>query len=445
MAVRRYLPLVLPCALVAVLLGSCDGGGEQPDRVRVGTVARGDVAEVVEAPGTVTPRAAATLRAPAAGTIERLHVTDGDRVREGQVLAVIDSPAARERLRQAREADADVTAGAPPAGVDLAGFQRDAEEIARRGFGTARRAARQIPDPEVRARVLADIAEAEARYATAAAAARAAVARLNAGLGSVSSAMTSITAAQRVQTGAAVRAAERTVRGLTLRAPFDGVAGLGGPAAGAGDLADRLPQQLQGQAGLGGFGGGGPTDAASVAVGAPIGADAAVVTVTDVSRLTLTAEVDETDILQIRPGVTAEAELDALPGATYPAEVTGVGVTPRESASGGVTYKVTLRLDRGADTAGRPAPWPKPGMSAVIDLRIREVADAVAVPSSAVLTSGRDSTVWVVTGGRAQRRVVRLGAQGDAVVEVTSGLRVGERIVVRGAGSVRQGQEIPDP
>jgi HlyD family secretion protein len=454
---RRFIPLAVSGALVAGMFSACSGGGDESGRIRLGLVGRSDVTEVVEAPATVAARATATLRSPAEGTISRLRVTDGDDVRKGQVLARIDSPAAEEQLRQAREADRGAAGGGGgvPAGVDLSSVQRSADRTARQGFTAARQVAREIPDAAQRALVLAQITKAEAEYATAAEAAQSAVARLNAGLGSVGAAMSSITAAQRVQTRAAVRAAERTVKGLTIRAPFSGVASLGGAASGGGDLSGlvgRLPPQLQSQASaagggaasaLGGAGGGAARDASSVAEGAPISSGDAVVTVTDASRLTLSADVDETDVLQVTRGVQASVEFDAVPGATYPAEVIGVGVTPRESNGGGVTYKVTLSLARGAATDGAAAPWPKPGMTAVVDLRVQQVSRAVSVPSAAVVTSGRDTTVWVVSaGGRAERRVVRLGAQGDTVVQVASGLREGERIVVRGVDAVRQGEEL---
>jgi hypothetical protein len=81
-------------------------------------------------------------------------------------------------------------------------------------------------------------------------------------------------------------------------------------------------------------------------------------------------------------------------------------------------------------------------MSAVTRLTVRESPDAVAVPASAVVSSGRESVVWVSADGTAQRRVVKLGAQGEAVVEVVSGLTVGERVVVKGADAVRQGQRL---
>ncbi|WP_158581544.1 efflux RND transporter periplasmic adaptor subunit [Actinomadura spongiicola] len=450
---KHYLSALVAGGLLAGGLSACTGGGGDAT-VQVGRVERGDVAEVVEAPATVSARATAVRRAPAKGTVKRLYVADGDRVREGDVLATISSPEARERLAQAREADRSVSAGSGtmPTRLDLSGYQHRTDRSAREGFAAARKIALRIADPRQRALVLAGITRAEAEYRTAAAAARTAVARLNAGLGSVGATMSSITAAQRVQTRAAVRAAERTVQELTIRAPFDGVVGLGGPAGGAqgglGDLLDQLPQGVQAQggpAGLGDLGGGGAAkDASAIATGAPVVGGDAIVTVTDVSRLSLFADVDETDVLQVRKGVQADVEFDAVQGGSYKAEVTGIGVTPKQSNGGGVTYKVTLALGEGTLSGGGTAPRPKPGMSAVVFLRVRDARAVLAVPSSAIVSSGRESVVWVVSGGRAQRRVVGLGAQGDATVQVTRGLQEGERIVVRGADSVERGQEL-DP
>ncbi|MGP4024484.1 efflux RND transporter periplasmic adaptor subunit [Actinomadura sp. 3N407] len=447
----HHVPVLVAGALFAGGLSACTGGGED-GTVRLGGVERADVSEVVEAPATVSARATAVLRSPAEGTIKRLRVADGDRVREGDVLARIASPAAREQLAQAREADRSVSAGraSVPAGLDISEFQRRTDRDARDGFAAARKIALKIADPKQRALVLAGITRAQAQYRTASATARSAVARLNAGLGSVGATISSITAAQRVQTRAAVRAAERTVEALTIRAPFDGVVGLGGPAGGTpglGDVVDRLPQELRSQgggglAGLGSLGGGGAKDASAIATGAPIAGGDAVITVTDVSKLSLSADVDETDVLQVEKGVQADVEFDAVQGGSYKAEVTGIGVTPKESNGGGVTYKVTLSLGHGTLSGGATAPRPKPGMSAVVRLRVRDVRNVLSVPSSAIVSSGRESVVWVVSGGRAERRVVGLGAQGDTTVQVTRGLQEGDRIVVRGADSVEQGQEL---
>jgi multidrug efflux pump subunit AcrA (membrane-fusion protein) len=437
--------LIAVALLLAGPLSACSDGAPDKDRIQVGRASRSDVTELVEAPAKVAARATATVRAPAEGRVKRLYVGDGDEVEKGDVLATIDSPSAQEQLAQAREADGSVAGGgtAVPAGLDLTAFRRGADRTARDGFAEARKVAAQIQDPKQRATVLAGITKAEGEYRAAAQAAQEAVARLNAGLGSVGQAVSSITAAQRVQTRAAVRTAERAVRALTIKAPFDGVVGLGGPASGGGNLGAMLGQLPQGlPTGAPTVPSAGAKDAASIATGAPIANGDAVVSVTDVSRLALAADVDETDVLRVTEGVRADVEFDAVQGGTYTAEVTGVGVTPTESSGGGVTYKVTLALGAGTLSGGGAAPRPKPGMSAVVNLRVREQRGVLSVPSSAIVSSGRESTVWVVAGGRAQRRVVGLGAQGDTSVEVVRGLREGERVVVRGADSVRQGQEI---
>ncbi|MFG2004816.1 efflux RND transporter periplasmic adaptor subunit [Spirillospora sp. NPDC048911] len=458
---RRRFPcnfylVALGVLLSAAVAGACTGRGDGK-KVQLGSVGRSDVVEVVEAPASVLPRASATQRASAEGTIRRVFVDDGDRVRKGEVLVKIDSPMALEQLDQAREADRIASSGAS-AGVRAVGFRGHDGGSVRRGFDAARQVTRRIADPGRRARVLAEISRAEGDYRAAEAGARTAVAQVTVGLAGITRAMSSMGAAQRVQTGAAVRAAERTVSDLTLRAPFSGVVTLGGLAAGGagglGELADRLPQQLRGQvttdqgapslAGAGGSGqlGGAPRVGALVTAGSSVGRGDAMVTVVDVSELALSADVDETDVLKVRPGVPADVELDAVPGGRYAAEVTGVRVTPNTSGGGGVNYRVTLKLRHGTTVDGVAAPWPKPGMSAVVKLRVRQVLGAVSVPSAAVVTSGQVPTVWVVSGGRAQRRVVKLGARGEAAVQVLSGVREGERIVLGGADSVRQGEEI---
>jgi RND family efflux transporter MFP subunit len=256
--------------------------------------------------------------------------------------------------------------------------------------------------------------------------------------------MSSLRAASVAQTKTAVKAAETTVKGLVIKAPFDGVVTLGGASGGGGAadlgaLAAQLPASVAGQ-----MGGAAPTgrSGGTIAKGVPVAAGDTIATVTDVSKLTLSADVDETDVLLVERGTRAEVEFDAVPGATYTAEVTGVGVTPKEGATGGVSYPVRLSLGKGTFDDGARAPKPKPGMSAVVRLTVRDSPDAVAVPASAIVSSGKDSVVWAVRNGKAERQVVKLGAQGDAEVEILSGLTVGERVVVKGADTVRAGQPL---
>ncbi|MCA1712344.1 MAG: HlyD family efflux transporter periplasmic adaptor subunit [Actinobacteria bacterium] len=246
---------------------------------------------------------------------------------------------------------------------------------------------------------------------------------------------------------AAVNAARSTVDALTVRAPFAGTVTLGGtaPAAGGGDLSglvSQLPAAVQGQAeqALGGTAPRTSTDL--VAAGAQVSAGAALATVTDLTGLSVTAEVDETDVLLVKPGVRASVEVDAVPGATYPGLVTGVELAPTTSARGGVSYRVRVSLDAGTTADDERAPAPRPGMSAVVDLQVRNAAAVVSVPAAAVVRVDGHDAVFVVDGGRVRARRVVVGAAGTDRVEVRRGVAEGDRVVVRDADRLRDGQSV---
>jgi hypothetical protein len=293
------------------------------------------------------------------------------------------------------------------------------------------------------------VSRAEAEYAAARAQALTALRGIEQGIGSVTAAVASLGAAQRVQTQAAVSVAQATVDALVIRAPISGtvqLGGEGGAASGGLDaLVGSLPAAVQGQAAaaLGGSGSApASTGPGGLVTGSPVGSGSAVATVFDLSSLRLVAAVDETDVFLVRRGIRADAELDAVPGARYSASVDSVDLAPTESSRGGVTYRVRLALGPGKLDDGAPAPRPRPGMSAVVDLRVRSAEQAVAVPAAAVVRQGARDAVWLVVDGRARARVVRLGAQGDDLVAVTDGVAPGDLIVTRGADTVSEGQRV---
>ena len=428
--------------LLPLTAASCD---EEPSGVRLGAATRGTVDEVVEAPGTVTARTAATLTAPAAGTLSDLLVESGDKVRKGDLLAVLESPelerrrTAAERALDGSPSGAGVPAGSGPAG--FAAVRHRTDERAGEAFEHAREAADKITDPELKEALRRQLEAAREQYAAASAAADAAVQSVQRGVASLSRAVGALSAAQRLQAEQAYELADAAVDALTLRAPVSGVVQLGGPvqpAAGP-DLAGLL---------AGGAAAAGPATGTGVDTGVPEGAPVAagtpVLTVVDTSRLGLTADVDETDVLLVEPGVEAEAELDAAPGARYPATVRSADLLPTTSARGGVSYRVRLEMRAGTyPSSGEAAPAPRPGMSAVIRLSVRQAAGAVTVPASAVVsTDGRD-TVWAVRDGRYQSVPVTLGVQGEDTVQIVTGIEAGQQVVVAGADQVVAGDEAP--
>ena len=213
-------------------------------------------------------------------------------------------------------------------------------------------------------------------------------------------------------------------------------------------LLSQLPSSLQGQAqsllGTSGTGGSSSSVVGVLEAGTPVIPGASLLTVTDLSTLSLAASVDETDILQVKPGVKADVDFDAVPDATYSAVVTSVDLAPTTSSGGGVSYIVRLSLGGGTNSDGSPAPTPRPGMSAVASLNVLTATDVVSVPAAGVFRDGNRDAVWIVRGGLASKRDVVLGAQGESSVQVVSGVVQGDRIVVKGADKVTEGQRVED-
>jgi HlyD family secretion protein len=235
-----------------------------------------------------------------------------------------------------------------------------------------------------------------------------------------------------------------------VKAPIGGVvtfdASGGSSSSSASSLLSQLPSSLQSTASsvLGGAtGGNAPSSSGVLTKDQPVSSGQGLLTITDVNGLSLTVQVDETDVLLVRPGIAADVQLDAVPDGVYRARVTSVGVTPTTSSRGGVSYVVRLALLGGINANGDRAPTPLPGMSAVAELKVRNDRNVIAVPASAVFRDGGSDAVWLVTGGVANKRVVKLGAQGADTIGITSGLAVGDTIVITGADRVRAGQAIP--
>lgn len=80
-----------------------------------------------------------------------------------------------------------------------------------------------------------------------------------------------------------------------------------------------------------------------------------------------------------------------------------------------------------------------PGSFADVTLTVREVADALTVPSIAVIPELGGKKVWVVEDGAAQPRQVDTGIRTGDRVEVTRGLAEGDRVIVTGLQLVRPG------
>src|SRR6266849_5476476 len=84
----------------AKTLGAGKESGNVPE-VQVVKPARRDVAATLRLPATVSPLQQTTIYAKVSGYLKSIHFDKGDRVKQGQILAVIDAPEIEQQYEQA--------------------------------------------------------------------------------------------------------------------------------------------------------------------------------------------------------------------------------------------------------------------------------------------------------------------------------------------------------
>jgi membrane fusion protein, multidrug efflux system len=84
----------------------------------------------------------------------------------------------------------------------------------------------------------------------------------------------------------------------------------------------------------------------------------------------------------------------------------------------------------------------KPGLFATAQIEQHTRTAGIVVPATAVLTSGGTSRVFVVAGDRAEERIVTIGATIGDLVEITAGLKAGERVATKSVAQLTDGARV---
>ncbi|HMJ10306.1 MAG TPA: efflux RND transporter periplasmic adaptor subunit, partial [Polyangiaceae bacterium] len=160
--------------------------------------------------------------------------------------------------------------------------------------------------------------------------------------------------------------------------------------------------------------------------GRMVGEQELLYSVGDLTRLWLVTHAFERDALRVRVGSSARANFAALPNESFTGKVTWVGgrVDPKSR-----TVEVRVELDNAAGVL-------RPGMSATAVIPIGDSKETViAVPVQAVQRIEQHWCVFVPSQQEGQFEVRRIGRGRDlgSELEVLSGLKPGERVVVDGA------------
>jgi Cu(I)/Ag(I) efflux system membrane fusion protein len=143
--------------------------------------------------------------------------------------------------------------------------------------------------------------------------------------------------------------------------------------------------------------------------------------VVDLSTVWIIADVFEQDIGQIRLGSVATARINAYPDKRFEGKVSYVYPTLNAA-----TRTVPVRVE-----LANPGLLLKPAMFAQVELPASAAGDVITIPVSAVIDSGTRQIVLVqLDEGRFEPREVSIGARSDTHVEIRSGVKEGELMVV---------------
>jgi HlyD family secretion protein len=284
------------------------------ERARYVTAAvdRGTIQDVVGATGVLRAVTTVQVGSQVSGTILRLHADFNDRVTRGQVIARLDPSLFEARLAQAR-------ANLVAARAQVERAQATIDDT-RQKFERARELAGQQLLPQ------SDLESAQAAY-------EGARAQLKGNQAAVT------------QAEAALNQAEVDLGHTVIRAPIDGVV-----------LARNVDV--------------GQTVAASFQ--APV----LFVIANDLTRMQVSASIDEADVGRVHAGQSVTFRVDAYPEETFAGRVEQVRLQP-VTAQNVVTYDTLIAVDN-------PGLRLMPGMTATVTAVVRERPDALRVPTAAL-------------------------------------------------------------
>ena len=385
MASRRKKIIIGVIAVVVVggVVASQARGGDRGIAVRIEEVESHDLVAIVTASGSIEPQLSVDIASDITGRIIYLPVDEGDFVKRGQLLLTID-PTQFEAAMQRAEALLSAAKASELQAIvnrDQAKRQLD-RSLALRATDSNMVTEVELEIAQTNYDVAAAIAEAQSH--------------------------------QVAQSEASLREAQEQLSKTTLIAPMDGK--ITRLAVEEGEVA--LASTFSRETGL-------------------------LMTVSDLSVIQVNVRVDETDVVRLTTGDSAEITIDAFPDTTFSGRVTKISQSAIRVTAGGsgdraVDYEVEITLDN-------PPPGILPDLSATAKVVTDTRLDAMSIPIIALTVREhqpistedmpRDTAktemegVFVVLDGIAYFRPVKVGIAGEEHFEVIEGLALGDSIV----------------
>ena len=376
------------------------GGG--PQQVEVEVARKGKIARTLKVTGEVVATNAVVIAATKEGPISYCPWREGDEVKKGDKLVEIDRPVHRAELQQAKAALevaraklADLKAGTRPEEIDQAktnvqrwkatleeaqtSYERQKELLAK-DFTSQQAVDRAREKMEV---ARAELANAEEKLRM-----------LKAGPTRTEIA---VQEAAVEEANSKLELARAHLEECLIKAPFDGI--VTQVHVRPGDLATPRSPLIE---------------------------------MFDPDSLVVRFSVPEAHAAAMVPGLTVEAQLDALPKEKFQGQV--ARVYPRLDPNMR-TRTVEAKLE-GSDRL-------MPYQFARIAVNLGSAEDATIVPAQALReTPDGRKVAYVVKDGKASRRIVEVGMEQGRRVQILSGIQAGERIIVTGSEGLKDGASV---
>lgn len=354
---KVLLWVILGVVVVGGLAGAsiANNARGKVEAVQMARVRREDVTSQVRAPGKIEPRTQVKVSADIMGKIVHLYVKEGDRVKKDQLMLQLDDTQYRSATAQARAALAAAQARLREA--------QSALRVSDSNFGRQR----QLYDQK-----LLSMAEWE-QAQNAHEGARVAVATAQ---------------EDATRASAAVDAAADNLRKCRFLAPFDGVVSALNVEAGE----NVIPGTMNN-----------------------IGTE--ILVVSDLSRMLVRADVDETDVVDMRLAQKTKIAVDAFPDTTFPGTVSEIGNTAKRSITSSVDGQTNFEVKVVFD---QNVPEVRPGMTADVEIETGTHPHTLVVPiQSVVVRTERelDKAKKGAKGAKVDRRAKRaaMAAEEDTV------------------------------
>ncbi len=422
--------------LGGVVLGSVYYSRKGVVTVQTGKVARQDLTSVVTASGEVKPKTYTNVLGEGFGKIVRIAVKEGDTIKHGDVLLRLENiqPTADVEAQRAAQSSAEAAVRSAEASyrssqAELAQRQADLER-ARFDWERAQNLykAGLIPRADFDAR--------KAAFESSSAAVEASSARLQQLRAELERSRSLLE-----QSHALLSRSRDILRKTTYTAPIDGVVTY---------IAVRVGE--------------------NVVPGIQNSPGSYLMTISDMSVVTAEVKVDETDIVNVKRGQPCDVTIDAIPGKVLTGHVTEVGTQAVLRTSGLATTQTTASTQEAKDfkvvvTLESPPGNLRPGLSTTAKIKTAEKKNALAIPIQALAVrtrkdleeaakqagkkggegvtlaatksaSGTDPKkeeiqgVFVVRSNKAEFVKVETGITGVTDIEVLSGLKENDEIVI---------------